>query len=397
MIDKDVFTHIIAAASPFHIKCMIDSDINIVSRTLENLSTAVLLFDDQLCLRYLNLAAEMLLAISKRHAVGLLLDDLLPHNRSFCIRLNKALATGFSFTECEIVLLLSGARSATVCCMVTPVLDRNTSRELLVELVREDRHLRILREGVLFTQNTATRALIRGLAHEIKNPLGGLRGAAQLLERELSDNILKEYTRIIIGEADRLQDLLNQMLGPNTLPRKRAINIHEVLERVHTLVKSEVCQGIQLHIDYDPSIPSVIVDPDQMIQVFLNLVRNAAQALGERGNITLRTRVRRQFTIAGQRHRLVLNVDVIDNGPGVPDELLPYIFLPMVTGRTNGVGLGLPIAQSLINQNGGFIECVSQPGETIFSLFLPLSNNDFQKIQQVAQDDGSKARTCLDH
>ncbi|CAK0778520.1 sensory histidine kinase NtrB [Gammaproteobacteria bacterium] len=354
---------------------MTDPCPNAAPRALDNLSTAVLLFDDQLRLRYLNPAAEMLLAMSKRQALGLPLEDLLPHNRSFCLRLGEVLETGHPFTEREMAVVLSGARSVTVYCMVTPILDGGMSRELLVELVRVDRHLRVLREGALLTQNTATRALVRGLAHEIKNPLGGLRGAAQLLERELSDESLKEYTRIIIGEADRLQDLLNRMLGPNTLPRKRAINIHEVLERVHTLVEAEVSRSIRLHVDYDPSIPLVIADPDQLIQALLNLVRNAAQALEERGNITLRTRIRRQFTIAGQRHRLVLQVDVVDDGPGIPEELVPYIFLPMVTGRAEGVGLGLPIAQSLINQNGGLIECTSQPGETIFSLLLPLSNN----------------------
>jgi len=345
--------------------------------SLDNLSTAVLLFDDQLCLRYLNPAAEMLLAMSKRQSLGLLLEDLLPHNRPFCARLSEVLETGHPFTEREMTMLLPGTRSAIVYCMVTPVLDGSTPRELLVELIRVDSHLRVLREDALLTQNTATRALLRGLAHEIKNPLGGLRGAAQLLERELSEESLKEYTRIIIGEADRLQDLLNRMLGPNTLPRKRTINIHEVLGRVHILVAAEANRAIQIHVDYDPSIPAVIADPDQLIQALLNLVRNAAQALGDRGNITLRTRVRRQFSIAGRHHRLVLQVDILDDGPGVPEELLPYIFLPMVTGRAEGVGLGLSIAQSLINQNGGLIQCASRPGDTVFSLLLPINHGSY--------------------
>ncbi|CAK0768594.1 sensory histidine kinase NtrB [Gammaproteobacteria bacterium] len=363
------------------------------AHALDNLSTAVLLFDDQLRLRYLNPAAEMLLAMSKRQALDLLLEELLPHNRPFCARLGEVLETGHPFTEREMPMLFSGARSATVCCMVTPVLDGNSTRELLVELIRVDTHLRILREGALLNQNTATRALVRGLAHEIKNPLGGLRGAAQLLERELSDESLKEYTRIIIGEADRLQNLLNRMLGPNTLPHKRAINIHEVLERVHTLVEAEVNRAIRIHVDYDPSIPLVIADPDQLIQALLNLVRNAAQALEERGNITLRTRVRRQFTIAGRRHRLVLQVDILDDGPGIPEELIPYIFLPMVTGRAEGVGLGLPIAQSLINQNGGFIQCTSQPGDTIFSLLLPI-NHGIHGTVSVGQETIMAREVC---
>jgi two-component system nitrogen regulation sensor histidine kinase GlnL len=359
---------------------MSDSCQDAAPRALDNLSTAVLLFNHQLHLCYLNPAAEMLLATSERHALGLPLEDLLPHNASFCRRLREALETGHPFTEREMAVVLSGGQPATLCCMVTPVLEAGASRELLVEVVRMDRHLRVLREGALLTQNAATRALVRGLAHEIKNPLGGLRGAAQLLERELSDESLKEYTRVIIGEADRLQDLLNRMLGPNTLPRKRAINIHEVLERVHTLVEAEVSRAVRLHRDYDPSIPLVVADPDQLIQALLNLVRNAAQALEGRGNITLRTRIRRQLTIAGRHHRLVLQIDVVDDGPGIPDHLVPYIFLPMVTGRAEGVGLGLPIAQSLINQNGGLIECTSRPGETIFSLLLPLDGSQASSV-----------------
>ena len=353
---------------------MTDSPTHPTQRALESLSTAVLLFDDQMRLCYLNLAAEVLLAMSRRQALGLRIGDLLPHNQPFCTRLEQTLASGHPFTEREIALAFTGSQPVTVCCTVTPVLDGNTPRELLVELVRVDNHLRILREEALLAQHTATRALVRGVAHEIKNPLGGLRGAAQLLERELPDESLKEYTRIIIGEADRLHTLLNRMLGPNTLPRKRAVNIHEVLERVHTLVKSEVGRSIRIHVDYDPSIPPILADPDQLIQALLNLVRNAAQALETRGNITLRTRIRRQFTIAGRRHRLVLQVDVIDDGPGIPADLAPYIFLPMVTGRADGVGFGLPIAQSLTNQNGGILECTSQPGETVFSLILPLSH-----------------------
>ena len=344
-------------------------------RALESLSTAVLLFDDQLRLRYLNHAAEVLLAMSRRQACDIRLRELLPHDQPFCARLENVLISGHPFTEREVAMAFAGSHSVTVCCTVTPVLDGSTPCELLVELVRVDNHLRILREGALLAQHTATRALVRGVAHEIKNPLGGLRGAAQLLERELVDESLKEYTRIIIGEADRLQTLLDRMLGPNTLPRKRAINIHEVLERVHTLVRSEASQEIHIIVDYDPSIPPVIADPDQLIQALLNLVRNAAQALGTQGNIILRTRIRRQLTIAGRRHRLVLQIDVIDNGPGIPEDLAPYIFLPMVTGRADGVGFGLPIAQSLTNQNGGIIECVSQPGETIFSLILPLDHD----------------------
>ncbi len=351
---------------------MIQPRQQLANRAIDNLSAAILLFDSELRLRYLNSSAEMLLAMSERHAQGQTAEELLPGNETLFHRLQESLTTGHPFTERELPLVLPG-RSTVVWCTVTPVHDPDQERMLLVEMLRVDRHLRVLREGALLTQNTATRVLVRGLAHEIKNPLGGLRGAAQLLDRELRDESLKEYTQIIIGEADRLQDLLNRMLGPNALPRKRAINIHEVLERVRNLVKAEVTNGVVLRRDYDPSIPPLIADPDQLIQALLNLVRNAAQAVDSyQGTITLRTRTRRQFTIAGQRFRLVLQVDILDDGPGISDDLVPYIFLPMVTGRADGVGLGLPIAQSLINQNGGLIECTSRPGETIFSILLPL-------------------------
>jgi two-component system nitrogen regulation sensor histidine kinase GlnL len=246
----------------------------------------------------------------------------------------------------------------------------------LVELLQVDRHLRIAREENLIAQQSTARALVRGLAHEIKNPLGGLRGAAQLLERELPDESLTEYTRIIIDEADRLQLLVDRMLGPNSLPNKRELNVHEVLERVRALVQGELPAAIRIQRDYDPSIPPLQADRDLLIQAVLNIVRNAVQALGESGVITLRTRTQRQFTIGSRRHRLVARLEIVDNGPGIPPELIEQIFYPMVTGRSDGTGLGLSIAQSLVNQHGGLIECASRPGETVFTLLLPLESKD---------------------
>jgi len=239
-------------------------------------------------------------------------------------------------------------------------------------MAQVDHHMRITREENLLAQHNAARAVVRGLAHEIKNPLGGLRGAAQLLERELSDESLKEYTSIIIGEADRLQNLLNRMLGPNTVPHKRPINIHQVLERVRGVVLAEVPVGVEIIRDYDPSIPDFNADPDQLIQALLNIVRNAVQAIDGSGEITLRTRVQRQFTIGQHRYKLAARVDVIDNGPGIPADMLESIFYPMVTTRPEGTGLGLSIAQSLVQQHDGLIECTSRPGRTVFTVLLPL-------------------------
>jgi two-component system nitrogen regulation sensor histidine kinase GlnL len=246
---------------------------------------------------------------------------------------------------------------------------------LLLELHQVDRLLRITREEHLLSQHQATQALIRGLAHEIKNPLGGLRGAAQLLERELPDPGLREYTRIIIDEADRLQALMNRMIGPNRMPSRTRVNIHNVLEHVRGLVLAEFPNGPSLLREYDPSIPDFVADQDRLIQAFLNLTRNAATAAGPAGRVELWSRVLRQFTIGGARHRLVLKVEVRDDGGGVPEALKDQIFFPMVSGHSGGTGLGLSIAQELINQHGGLIECESRPGDTRFLVYLPLETH----------------------
>ncbi len=340
---------------------------------LDNLNTAVLFFDQGLRLVYINPAGEMLLAVSSRHVLGLKAADLLicPGDILEC-RLRQAVETRQPFIEREANIMLADGRGITVNCTVLPIYNIRSEVELLVELHQIDRQLRISREEHLLSQHQAAQALIRGLAHEIKNPLGGLRGAAQLLEQELPDKSLREYTRIIIEEADRLQALVDRMLGPNRLPEPRRVNIHSLLERVRHLMRAEYPKGPVIERDYDPSIPDLMADPDRLIQALLNLARNAANATGQSGQIILRTRVMRQFTIGNIRHRLVLRVEVEDNGPGIPPELQERIFFPMVTGRAEGTGLGLPIAQELVNQHGGLIECESQPGEARFYVYLPL-------------------------
>jgi len=344
-------------------------------RVLDNLTTAVMVLDLELVIRYINPACEMLLAMSARKAHGKSLRHLIMGPDDLFPRLEACLRDGHPFTERELHLTLFGQREYIVDCTVTALIEPAQPRGLLLELVRIDRQLRINREETLIAQHNAARAIIRGLAHEVKNPLGGLRGAAQLLERELPDEQLTEYTRIIIEEADRLQNLLDRMLGPNTLPKRVDTNIHHVLERVRQLAAVEAPPGVQLVRDYDPSIPNLEADADQLIQAVLNLVRNALQAVGEHGSITLRTRAQRQITIGHERHRLVLVVEIVDNGPGIPPEIQERIFYPMVTGRADGTGLGLSIAQSLINRHGGLIECSSQPGETVFRILLPLGEH----------------------
>ena len=348
------------------------------SRILDSLNTAVLVFDRGLRLGYLNPAGEMLLAVSARQGLGQHLRELLPGAHILAERLQQAFVDDQPYADHGLQLRLPTGQEITVDCTITPMLDPVKGTELLVELNQMDRHLRIAREENILEQHQAARQLVRGLAHEIKNPLGGLRGAAQLLERELADEDLKEYTRIIIGEADRLRSLVNRMLGPNQLPQMRPCNIHQVVEHVRNLVAAEGHAGLELIRDYDPSIPDFLADPEQLIQALLNIVRNAMQALRGQGRITLRTRTQRQFTIGQKRHKLVVRVDVIDNGPGIPPDMLETIFYPMVTGHAEGTGLGLSIAQSLVNVHGGLIECDSRAGHTEFNILLPLEPLDDQ-------------------
>jgi two-component system nitrogen regulation sensor histidine kinase GlnL len=337
---------------------------------LEGLSTAVLLLNPELELQYLNPAGEGLLEQSARQALGQPLARFLRDDGGLLERLQAGMRAQHPFTARELRLAFIHGRIVTVDCMVSPMSGGGTTPGLLVELVPIDRHLRISREEQLIAQQQAARKLVRGLAHEIKNPLGGLRGAAQLLEAELPDTSLREYTRIIIGEADRLQNLVNRMLGPNNLPRAMATNIHQVVEHVRSLVLAEGDPNLAIRRDYDPSIPELEADPELLIQAVLNIVKNAAQAGAT--DILLRTSTQRQFTIGHVRHRLVVQLQVIDNGPGIPEDMMEQVFYPMVTGRADGTGLGLSIAQSLVNQHGGIIECSSEPGRTEFSILLPL-------------------------
>jgi two-component system nitrogen regulation sensor histidine kinase GlnL len=346
-------------------------------RILDNLTHAVLMFDAELCLNYINPAGEMLFAVSAKRLIGHSAPTLLPANSHLLEAIEKGLKSGHPFTEHEVQITLPGHRELTVDCTITPLASTTSDTGgLLVELQQLDRQLRISREGHQLAQQETLRSMVRGLAHEIKNPLGGLRGAAQLLERELPDPELKEYTNIIIGEADRLRNLVNRLLGPNDLPKKEFINIHQVLEHVRQLINVEKHGNITFVNDYDPSIPELLGDRDQLIQAILNIVGNAVQAIGDQGEIILRTRALRQFTIGQTRHKLVCQVEIIDNGPGIPEEMLESIFFPMVTSRAEGSGLGLSIAQSLINQHGGLIQCESRPGRTRFTLLLPLDNTE---------------------
>jgi two-component system nitrogen regulation sensor histidine kinase GlnL len=341
-------------------------------RVVDGLSIAVLVVDRRLRPRFMNAAAEALLELSFRKARKLPLPELIGDADSFIAGLQHCLESGYPYLERELHLTFFPDRNVTIDCMAAPLLEREPQSGLLLELRQVDWRLRISREEHILAQHHTSRALVRNLAHEIKNPLGGLRGAAQLLEGELADPALREYTGIIIGEADRLRNLVDRMLGPNQPRVYDEVCIHEILERVCTLLRAEALPSIRMERDYDPSIPSVWGDADLLMQAILNVVRNAVQALDGKGQITLRTRVQRQYTIGAKRHRLVAQVDVIDDGPGIPPQQQQQIFYPMVSGRPTGTGLGLSIAQNIVNQHGGLIECASRPGETVFTLLLPL-------------------------
>ncbi len=352
---------------------MSDSDTSpTYQRILDHLTNAVLLFNPDCRLEYINMAGEMLLSVSARQVMGSRAGDLFfLQEHDMEKDLLQSLRHNLSLIRRNLSLSQS-SHPMTVNVTITPVLEREWPVGVVVEIEQLDRHLRISMEEQLLAQHNAARMLLRGLAHEIKNPLGGLRGAAQLLHRELAEEELREYTKIIMEESDRLQSLVDRMLAPSKPPRKNPLNIHRVLERVRQLVQVEAPSGVVIERDYDPSIPLIDGDSDQLIQAILNIVRNAAQAVGQKGHIMLRTRIHRQVTIGARRNRMAAKIEVIDNGPGIKPELLGQIFYPMVTGRADGTGLGLSIAQSLINQHGGLVECTSVPGNTVFSIFLPL-------------------------
>lgn len=339
---------------------------------LDNLNTAVLAFDADFKLSFLNPAAEMLLERSKAQVLGQALPNILPANAQLTKTMHECFTSGRLLTVHEETLVLRDNKTVAVDYTITPIKPEQGQWQLIVELINVDKLKRLTREKTIQNRHAANRAVIRGLAHEIKNPLGGLRGAAQLLAKQLTSDSLKEYTDVIIEEADRLRSLIDRLFGPNKPLKKQTINIHHIIEYVHRLVQAEGHDQINFKTDYDPSLPEFTGDPDQLIQAVLNITQNAIQAIDQQGIITFRTSPERQFTLNLLRHRLVLRIDIEDNGVGIPDSILDEIFTPMVTGRPEGTGLGLAISQEIIQNHGGMIKCKSIPNQTIFSIFLPL-------------------------
>lgn len=340
------------------------------SLTLEHLATAIILLDDQVRISYLNPAAENLFGISGKNLYGQPLAQVFCDTEQLTNAIQQALHNNASYIEHDLTLGVLGRARLHLRGAITPV--QLEKRYLMLEFHPIDRPLKLAREAQMLDQTQANRLLLRNLAHEIKNPLGGIRGAAQLLEHELGKPALREYTQIIIQEADRLRELLEKLLMPQAATHYSALNIHEVLERVRSVVLAERFDGLEIQRDYDISLPMLVGCKAQLIQVMLNIVRNAAQAMQGRGKIILRTRIARQVTLMKRRHRLALLIQIIDNGPGVLPELRDKIFYPLVSGRADGHGLGLTLAQDFVSQHAGAIEFESEVGRTSFSVYLPL-------------------------
>jgi two-component system nitrogen regulation sensor histidine kinase GlnL len=337
---------------------------------LELLSSAAVVLDRSQHIVYLNPAAENLLRISQRAALGRDLFQVIGVTPELVSAIMKSLSNKWGYSG-QNIQIERGDEVLHVDCTVTPLDDDEGG--LLIEMRPVDQQLRARREERLIELQLRHRELMRNLAHEIKNPLGGIRGAAQLLEHELPNPSLREYTQVIIKETDRLQDLMQRLLQPHQGMQPAPTNIHEILERVRSLILAEFPKTLTVRRDYDTSLPDLTADREQMIQAVLNITRNAAQAMSGNGQITLRTRAVRQVTLLKHRWKLAIELQVIDNGPGIPRAILERMFYPLVSGREGGTGLGLTIAQSFIQQHQGTIECESRPGHTQFIIRLPVA------------------------
>ncbi|GHU27980.1 nitrogen regulation protein NR(II) [Betaproteobacteria bacterium] len=364
---------------------------------LDLLSSSVILLSADLSIRYMNPAAEHLLAVSGRIVYGSRLDSVVGCPGTLMEALSNALVHGLDYSGPDTEIRRNNDEVLHLNCSVNPVnpvdsVDGGEIR-LLVEFWPIDPQiLRATREERLLEQQLASRELIRNLAHEIKNPLGGIRGAAQLLEHELNNAELHEYTQVIIKEADRLQDLMKRLLSPHRPMQPGAVNIHEILERVRSLLMAEFPRSLAIRRDYDTSLPDLVGDREQLIQAVLNIARNAAQAIRNQperktaGQIIFRTRVARQVTLAKRRYPLAVELQVVDDGPGIPADIRERMFYPLISGREGGNGLGLTLAQGFILQHQGTIECESRAGYTCFTLRLPFQGSDAR--DQVSKPGG---------
>lgn len=355
-------------------------------RGLDLLAAAVMLLDRRRVIEHVNPAGENLFQVSKNIMVGQTLEEAFADSSELQVAIGCADRDNCSYTQHDLTLVaatVSGGLRHPLTCTVTPV-ELDATDGFLLEFTPMQQQLRIAREERLLDQSHANRELIRNLAHEIKNPLGALRGAAQLLDRELERPDLHEYTQVIMMEADRLQSLMDRLLTPHRLPQPTALNIHEVTERVRSLLVAEY-PDLRIRRDYDTSLPPLTADREQLIQAVLNIARNAAQAMRGQGNITFRSRVARRVTLAKKLYRLAIVLEVVDDGPGIPDDIRDRVFFPLVSGRDGGTGLGLTLAQNFVNQHQGIIEVESRPGNTSFTILLPLRDTVISSVAPSTQ------------
>jgi len=340
-------------------------------RILDTLNASILCLDHERRISYVNAAGEALFENSANSLVGRPFASLLSQLEPSSI-LDKLQLESIDFTEHEAVITLASGKVITANYSIYEFPGPLQENTLLLEIQQLERQAQFAQDELKQLQQHATQQLARGLAHEINNPLGGIRGAAQLLQRALDRPEWTEYTEVIISEVDRLQALTSNMLVPGNQLHKKPLNILEVLEHIRRIMLAAEPDRIRMVRDYDPSIPEFAADRDMLIQAFLNLVRNAIQAIDDEGMVTFKTRVEFRYTIGQITHPLVLRVDISDSGHGIPRELGDTIFLPMITDKADGSGLGLPIAQEIISRHGGTIHLQSSASGTTFSVYLPL-------------------------
>lgn len=343
-------------------------------KILDILNSTILCLDADARVTYINATGEIMFGASAGTLIGKPFDTLFSQIEANTILSNLPdfAKQHKTFTEHEARITFANGRMITADYSIYLLEDEQNPDTIAVEIKPLDRQVEIASETLSNMQNLVSQQFARGIAHEIKNPLGGIRGAAQLLAREIAGKGLREFTDVIISEVDRLQVLIDNMLGPGAMMDKQAVNILEVLEHIRKLLETAEPNKFQFRRDYDPSIPEILADRGQLIQAFLNIALNAVQALEVGGEITFKTRIDRQITIGKVLHPLVIQIDIIDNGSGISDDVRETIFLPMVTSKADGSGLGLPIAQEIISRHGGIIKCQSTASGTTFSTILPL-------------------------
>jgi len=357
--------------------------INKSHQGLEQLATATIIFDKSLKIIYINSSAEVLLELSHGQAFKQSVEIFFEDRNFFKAALDSAIKQQSSYRENE--YFIKSKKNKTICVTLTISQLNNEPDHFIIEFIQMDQHVRVAKEESMFIQQQANSELLRNLAHEIRNPLGGLRGAAQLLEKELDNKALEEYTQIIISEADRLQNLMNKLLTPHQLPTYQKTNIHEVIERVRSLVLSEFGKDVAFVRDYDVSLPEIVADREKLIQAVLNIVRNAIQSMlinnTQNMQLKLTTRSERQIVFHKKKHAAAIRIDIKDNGPGIPLNIQDKIFYPLVSGNEEGSGLGLPLSQNIVTQHKGMITFISQTEHTKFSILLPI-NNELKETEE---------------